>query len=214
MNIVRELATTVVCAVVSAPLVASAALPYGPDTCAQGYVWREAYPGDHVCVIPDVRAQAADDNANAAARIEPGGGPYGPNTCRAGFVWREARSGDQVCVTTDTRARTAEENRLASQRRAKPDAPPTDANRSPDGQATRNTCTNYAKAAVSQYRTASSRCGVKSDGRWHDNYQAHFDWCMAAQPSWRKAEYQARGQYLSKCGGKIDDGPVLVPVDD
>ena len=27
-------------------------LPYGPDTCKQGYVWRDAIPGDHVCVVP------------------------------------------------------------------------------------------------------------------------------------------------------------------
>ena len=25
------------------------------DVCRQGYVWREAYPGDHVCVTPATR---------------------------------------------------------------------------------------------------------------------------------------------------------------
>ena len=48
-----------------------AALAYGPDTCLQGYVWREAYSSsDHVCVTGDVRSQAADDNAHAAERLE------------------------------------------------------------------------------------------------------------------------------------------------
>ncbi len=40
----------------------SALAQYGPDTCRQGYVWREAYQGDHVCVRPWVRAQARRDN--------------------------------------------------------------------------------------------------------------------------------------------------------
>jgi hypothetical protein len=38
------------------------------DTCIQGYVWREAIPGDHVCVTPEVRAQAAEDNRLADSR--------------------------------------------------------------------------------------------------------------------------------------------------
>jgi hypothetical protein len=42
-------------------------LPYGPDTCIQGYVWREAGPGDVVCVTPATRSQASSDNAAAAS---------------------------------------------------------------------------------------------------------------------------------------------------
>jgi hypothetical protein len=42
--------------------------PYGTDTCKQGYVWREAFPGDHVCVPPQTRAQAAEDNSLAVSR--------------------------------------------------------------------------------------------------------------------------------------------------
>ena len=41
---------------------------YGPDTCKQGFVWREAFGGDVVCVPPAVRQQAANDNAAAASR--------------------------------------------------------------------------------------------------------------------------------------------------
>ena len=42
---------------------------YGPDTCKVGYVWREAYPGDHTCVTPEQRARAALDNRQAGNRV-------------------------------------------------------------------------------------------------------------------------------------------------
>jgi hypothetical protein len=94
-------------------------LPYGPDTCLNGYVWREAFAGDRVCVRPEIRTQAAYDNSQVSARIVPGGGPYGPFTCRNGFVWREAQPNDLVCVTPETRAQAAEDNRLAPTRYAR-----------------------------------------------------------------------------------------------
>lgn len=68
------------------------------DTCRSGYVWREAFPRDRVCVTPETRAQAAQDNSQATARRQPGGGPSGPNTCLQGYVWREAGPNDLVCV--------------------------------------------------------------------------------------------------------------------
>jgi hypothetical protein len=43
--------------------------PYGPDTCPQGFVWREAFSGDHVCVTPASRDQARSDNSQAAVRV-------------------------------------------------------------------------------------------------------------------------------------------------
>jgi LGFP repeat len=97
---------------------AFAPLPYGPDTCRQGYVWREATPTDHVCVTPATRGQTRDDNSQAASRRQPGGGAYGPNTCRQGYVWREALPGDQVCVTPATRTQAARDNAIAANRRA------------------------------------------------------------------------------------------------
>ncbi len=42
-----------------------------PDTCKQGYVWREAIPNDRVCVTPEVRSQAAEDNQRATDRRVP-----------------------------------------------------------------------------------------------------------------------------------------------
>ena len=102
------------------PLVGARDCAYGPDTCLQGFVWREAAPGDHVCVTPDVRQQTRIDNAQAAARRSPTGGPYGPDTCLAGFVWREAFAGDHVCVAAQTRTQAAQDNRWITVRRACP----------------------------------------------------------------------------------------------
>jgi hypothetical protein len=47
--------------------------PYGPDTCKQGYVWREAIPNDRVCVTPEARSQAAEDNQRGTERRVPKG---------------------------------------------------------------------------------------------------------------------------------------------
>jgi hypothetical protein len=99
--------------IVTAPL-----STWAQDTCRQGFVWREAFPGDHVCVSPGTRSQASQDNSQAGARRQPGGGPYGPNTCVQGYVWREARPNDLVCVTPETRAQAASDNAQASARRA------------------------------------------------------------------------------------------------
>lgn len=86
------------------------ALPYGPYTCQQGYVWRDAYNGDTVCVTPGDRDTAHAENAQAAARRSPNGGPYGPDTCKQGFVWRETRPADHVCVPPDRRDRARAQN--------------------------------------------------------------------------------------------------------
>jgi hypothetical protein len=89
---------------------------YGVDTCRQGYVWREAVRGDHVCVPPQTRSQAQVDNQHAAER-RAGGGPFGPDTCKTGFVWREAVPNDHVCVTPQTRSQTRFDNGQAASRR-------------------------------------------------------------------------------------------------
>lgn len=90
--------------------------PVHPDTCISGYVWREAFVGDTVCVTPDVRDQTAEDIVQADARREPGGSL----NCISGYVWREARPEDLVCVTLETRAQTAAENAQANDRRLFP----------------------------------------------------------------------------------------------
>jgi hypothetical protein len=80
-------------------------------------VWREAVANDHVCVTPNVRDQAQNDNAQAAQHRQPGGGAYGPDTCQQGLVWREVTPADHVCVTPQTRDSATDDNRHAAQRR-------------------------------------------------------------------------------------------------
>jgi hypothetical protein len=92
-------------------------LPDGTGNCIQGFVWREAFPGDHVCVTTYTRSKVANDNDQASLRKQPEGGSYGPDTCREGFVWREARPDDHVCVSPQTRTQTAYDNSQASVRR-------------------------------------------------------------------------------------------------
>ena len=91
LNIPTVVVVVVVLVVVGWVTMHTHAQPFGPDTCVSGYVWREAVPGDHVCVLPSVRSQAAADNAAASSRVEPNGGPFGPDTCLQGYVWREVK---------------------------------------------------------------------------------------------------------------------------
>jgi microsomal dipeptidase-like Zn-dependent dipeptidase len=105
------------CALSLSPAWAAGPCAFGPDTCQPGFVWREAFAGDHVCVPGTTRAQAAQDNQLAASRRNPNGGPYGPDTCQPGFVWREARPADHVCVPGATRTAAAQDNQAAPTRR-------------------------------------------------------------------------------------------------
>ena len=100
-----------------------AALPYGPQTCKNGFVWREARESDLVCVDPGTRTTTKQENALAASRKNPNGA-FGPDTCLPGFVWREAFPGDVVCVTPDRRDQARIDNSQVGDRRAvDPDAP-------------------------------------------------------------------------------------------
>jgi hypothetical protein len=47
----------------AAAFLSSGAAAQSPDSCKQGWVWREADVSDHVCVTPQTRAQTAADNA-------------------------------------------------------------------------------------------------------------------------------------------------------
>jgi len=84
--------------------------------CISGYVWREAYRDDHVCVTQETHMRTIQDNELAESRRSPGGGAYGADTCRVGFVWRDAFPGDRVCVVVETRTEAAEDNRQAALR--------------------------------------------------------------------------------------------------
>ena len=107
--------TAAIALVVGVPAAADG--DFGPDTCLNGYVWREATSTDHVCVTPDGRTQTRQDNALAPSRRNPNGGPFGPDTCLQGYVWREAVTGDHVCVLPATRDQARLDNLRAAERR-------------------------------------------------------------------------------------------------
>lgn len=82
------------------------------NDCKKGFVWREAQPGDQVCVTEEIRQQTAADNRRAAQRRE-----RGSDTCKSGFVFREAVEGDRVCVTPEAREQARLDNSKAGERR-------------------------------------------------------------------------------------------------
>ena len=83
------------------------------NRCLQGYVWREAQPGDLVCVVGSTRTETRQENLLAASRRSPTGGAYGPDTCLQGYVWREAYLNDHVCVPGYSRSRAWADNAAA-----------------------------------------------------------------------------------------------------
>lgn len=88
--------------------------PFGPDTCVQGRVWREAKPNDHVCVPVATRTQTRDENNRAPGLVDPDpGGPFGVDRCKSGFVWREAIPGDHACVDPPVRGQARRDTEQA-----------------------------------------------------------------------------------------------------
>jgi hypothetical protein len=79
-----------------------------PNTCENGFVWREAVGGDLVCVTTQSRSTARAEN-----QAGPGNTLPGSIFCRNGFVWRESRPSDLVCVAPAARDRVRAENRAA-----------------------------------------------------------------------------------------------------
>jgi hypothetical protein len=84
--------------------------------CLIGYVWRQSYSGDYVCVTPANHAQALADDAAASSRIQQGGGAYGPYTCTQGYVWRQVVPDDYTCVTPAVRSQAAYDDSQAANR--------------------------------------------------------------------------------------------------
>lgn len=103
--------------------------------CIDGYAWREARPGDNVCVTTARRTAVRQENAQHRNRVVPRdprqvmlqgaclpGTPCTPRAlppqpCLSGFVWREAVQDDFICVTPQSRALAAQENRTAARYR-------------------------------------------------------------------------------------------------
>ncbi|OBC15809.1 hypothetical protein A5784_27300 [Mycobacterium sp. 852013-50091_SCH5140682] len=116
-NLTRSAAAAVIGTAVVIPVPAAAdPLPFGPDTCIQGYVWREARTGDTVCVTPDERSTVLQQNSNPGAHKDPNGAS-GPQSCAQGYVWREAFDGDTICVTPDFRQQMLNDNAAAASRK-------------------------------------------------------------------------------------------------
>jgi hypothetical protein len=88
------------------------------DECAEGFVWREAFPDDHVCVLPQVRDMVREQNRNAGQFTTKEG-----TECTPGYVFRMAGPRDQVCVTEDERDQAQQDNRMADTRRRSTQAP-------------------------------------------------------------------------------------------
>jgi WD40 repeat protein len=100
------------------------------EPCIDGYVLREAFAGDTVCVTPRTRDLTLKANMERRARVDLKSQAFGPETCRQGFVWREAdryisgeRFTDKTCVSPAERALAAEDNAQRTQR-ARVVAPP------------------------------------------------------------------------------------------
>lgn len=187
---------------------ARAAAAQNPNTCLQGYVWREAYPGDVVCVTPAVREATRNDNRLAASRVEPGGGAYGPNTCRQGYVWREARPNDVVCVTPQTREQAARDNKLAASRRITAAGPSTGLGqpREEKLEVLNPYCENYARAAVADFRLTLDRpkCRINTPpGRWMADFKAHYNWCTKNPRAAAANEWKLRQDHLVQCGRSV-----------
>lgn len=45
--------------------------PYGMNTCLQGFVWRDAYNGDQICVTVETRSRTSEENAEATTHSVP-----------------------------------------------------------------------------------------------------------------------------------------------
>ncbi|WP_405942641.1 hypothetical protein [Streptomyces sp. NBC_00207] len=67
----------------------------GSNQCKSGYVWRDSFEGDGLCVTPAERDAAHASNPNR----QPGS-----NQCKPGYVWRDSFDGDGLCVTPAERA--------------------------------------------------------------------------------------------------------------
>ena len=64
-------------------------------------------------------------------------------------------------------------------------------------------CKDYARTAVSQYRSAArhDRCEVyrRDAGRWQADWRTHYDWCRGVKRGAAWAETNARKRALEQC---------------
>jgi hypothetical protein len=79
-----------------------------PGWCRVGFVWRNAFHDDNVCVTQAQEATAQAENVAGPGLQKTDG------KCISGYVWRQARPSDHVCVSPAERTQTEEENKNAS----------------------------------------------------------------------------------------------------
>lgn len=62
-------------------------------------------------------------------------------------------------------------------------------------------CKQYATTATRQYKKAlAAECGFGSEmGRWSDDFDGHYTWCMNVDPQSRANETNARANSLIRC---------------
>src|SRR6476619_8671425 len=65
-------------------------------------------------------------------------------------------------------------------------------------------CQEYAKSAIADYDQMQNikKCNRKSDVRWHNKYDTHYNWCLKAKRDWLFDETKKRDAYLLSCGGR------------
>lgn len=156
---------------------------FGPDTCLDGFVWREASgTSDHVCVAPQVREQTRSDNLESAKRKQPDGGPFGPDTCKQGFVWREAVGpNDHVCVEPSVRAQAADDNGRIAQRLKHP------------------FCQGLAQLMEAQQQfNFQNRCFLNGF-TWQNTSQANLRLCLDGSSVEMQRAVDGRGAMLQTC---------------
>jgi hypothetical protein len=168
---------------------------FGPDTCMEGLVWREACgPNDHVCATPVTRTNAQQDNRQAASRVSSTDHSFGPDTCIQGFVWREAcGSSDHVCVKPEVRDIAAHDNASREHRRKHP------------------YCRDYARDAK-RAGEINERFFCRFSGpRWEASEANHFDFCMNALDRDIGGERFARYKELGDCNRQAEREARSIP---
>ena len=75
----------------------------------------------------------------------------------------------------------------------------------------RTECDQYARTAISQFGAYRQKnCGPLT-GRWGDNYQNHYGWCVAVTSADAQRETAARNTELMRCGATQPPGGTTPP---
>jgi len=77
-------------------------------------------------------------------------------------------------------------------------------------QRTNPRCAQYARSAITDFQLADRlpKCAkpMKRDnpGRWHAQFEKHYDWCMTVSQAALKSEADQRNKLLMNCGGRAN----------